>query len=59
MEKQSQMSALWDKYHAHCSEHARVTATEGSPDQETLYRECMNYFIKSDTECPYCVVEKK
>ena len=47
-------NALYDKYDAHCREHAEKNVD--SPDVESLYRECMNYFIKTDVSCQYCVV---
>ena len=56
--KNEQMSALWEKYHTHCSSHATAESTIGSPDEEKLYRECMDYFIKEDVHCSYCVVRK-
>jgi hypothetical protein len=51
-------NALWDKYNAHCLEHARTASTTGSPDEEAQYRECMDYFVKTEIECSYCVVKK-
>ena len=47
-------NALYDKYDAHCRAHAEKNVD--SPDVESLYRECMNYFVKSDVTCKYCVV---
>ncbi len=50
--------ALWDKYNSHCLEHARTAIKTESPDEEAHYRECMDYFVKTKIECPYCVVKK-
>jgi len=57
--KNEQMGALWEKYDAHCSAHAAAEATKGSPDEESIYRECMGYFIKQDVKCSYCVVKSQ
>ena len=58
-EKNAQMSALWNKYNDHCAAHAREASTKGSPDEESIYRECMDYFIKANINCSYCVVKAK
>jgi hypothetical protein len=57
--KNEQMRSLWEKYNAHCTSHAIASTTTGSPDEETLYRDCMNYFIKEDVKCSYCVVKSQ
>lgn len=57
-EEKAQVAALYNKYNAHCLEHAKQAAATASPDEDSLYRECMNYFIGSDVHCPYCTVEK-
>ena len=56
-EEKAQVAALYNKYHAHCLEHAKMAAAKGSPDENSLYRECMDYFIGTDVNCPYCAVE--
>ena len=56
-EKDHQTAELYSKYHAHCSEHARSASETASPDQESLYSECMGYFVGTDVHCPYCVVD--
>ena len=56
-EKDYQTAELYSKYHAHCSEHARSASETASPDQDSLYRECMDYFVGTDVHCPYCVVD--
>jgi len=47
--------AIYDKYDAHCREHAREMV--GEADEQTRYEECMNYFVKSDVHCPICAVD--
>jgi hypothetical protein len=54
-EERARTKALYDKYDDHCIEHAEKTV--GSPDVESLYRECMNYFVGTDVHCPYCSVD--
>lgn len=54
-EENARIKALYDKYEAHCKEHAEKTVS--SPDVESLYRECMDYFVGTDVHCPYCVVD--
>ena len=56
-QKDRQTEELYNKYNAHCSEHARTAAGTASPDQDSLYRECMDYFVGTDVHCPYCVVD--
>ena len=56
-QKDRQTEELYSKYHAHCSEHARIAAGTASPDQDSLYRECMDYFVGTDVHCPYCAVD--
>ena len=56
-EKDRQTAELYSKYNAHCLEHARTAAGTASPDQDNLYRECMDYFVGTDVHCPYCVVD--
>jgi len=56
-DKDRQTAELYSKYHAHCSEHARTALATSSPDQDSLYRECMDYFVGTDVHCPYCVVD--
>jgi hypothetical protein len=51
------MHALYDNFDTHCREHARQMAAEA--DEDTRYRECMNYFITYDTDCPYCTINLK
>jgi len=53
-EENARIKALYGKYDAHCKEHAEKTV--GSPEVESLYRECMDYFVGTDVHCPYCVV---
>ena len=47
------MHTLHEKYDTHCREHAEKNVD--SPDVESLYRECMDYFVRTDIDCPYCV----
>lgn len=58
LEHGAQKDALWNKYDTHCQEHAENAASKGSPEVEAIYRECMNYFVRMDVECAYCVVKK-
>jgi hypothetical protein len=41
----------------HCKEHAEKMSV--SPDPESLYRECMDYFVGTDGRCPYCVYDAR
>ena len=54
-DERARIESLYNKYDAHCKEHAEKA--EGSPDVESLYQECMNYFIGTDVQCPHCVVD--
>lgn len=56
-EKDHQTAELYGKYHEHCLDHARTDSAMASPDQDSLYRECMDYFVGTDVHCPYCVVD--
>lgn len=51
-EEKAGTTALYDKYNAHCREHAEKAT--GSPDVEGFYQECMDYFVGTDINCPYC-----
>lgn len=55
-EERAQVKALYDKYDAHCKAHAREMASDA--DDETRYRDCMNYFVGTDVNCTYCVADK-
>ena len=48
-------AALYNKYDEHCREHAREIV--GEKDEESRYQDCMNYFIKTDVNCPICGVD--
>lgn len=54
--ERARVNAIYDKYDAHCKEHAREMTADAY--DETRYRECMNYFVGTDIHCPYCVVDK-
>ena len=56
-EERARTAALYNKYDTHCKEHAEKEAGSGSPDVESLYRGCMDYFVGTDVNCPYCVVD--
>ncbi len=43
---------LYGKYDQHCREHAMAVSAE--MDEEKRYQECMDYFVGTDPECPYC-----
>jgi len=48
--------SLYNKYHDHCHKHAvKESAKLAEPDDQMLYRECMDYFIQQDLECEYCI----
>ncbi|PLX99538.1 MAG: hypothetical protein C0622_10215 [Desulfuromonas sp.] len=50
--------ALYDKYSSHCREYAvEEFAKHAEADQQALYEECMNYHIRKDTDCPYCILD--
>ena len=55
VKEDARITSLHNKYDAHCKEHAEKTI--GSPDVESIYRECMDYFVGTDVHCPYCVVD--
>ncbi len=55
-EDRARVNAIYDKYDGHCKAHAREMAADA--DEETRYRECMNYFVGTDVNCPYCVADK-
>jgi hypothetical protein len=55
-EERARVNAVYDKYDGHCKEHAEKA--DGSPDVESRYQECMNYFVTTDIHCPYCAVDK-
>jgi len=56
--QKSDMSAIYNKYDTHCRDYARQMA--GEANEEDRYRECMDYFIKSDIpNCPYCVIKSQ
>jgi uncharacterized lipoprotein len=57
--EKAQVATLYNKYHAHCLEHAQKSSEMGSPDVEALYNECMDYFIGTDVHCPYCTTGLK
>ncbi len=54
-EERAKTKALYEKYNGHCMEHARTMA--GEKDEESSYRECMDYFVGTDVHCPYCVAD--
>lgn len=55
-EERARVNAIYDKYDGHCKEHSREMASD--TDVENRYRECMNYFVGTDVNCPYCVADK-
>jgi hypothetical protein len=52
---QAKIAALYDKYDAHCKEHARELAGEAA--EEIRYQECMTYFTETDVHCQNCAVD--
>ena len=52
--EKSRMDAYYEKFDAHCREHARDMTAE--VDEEERYRECMAYFMNSELHCPKCVL---
>jgi len=52
----SQMKAMYEKYDAHCREHAKEITAE--VDEEIRYRECMDYYTGKDFDCPYCITDQ-
>lgn len=52
---QGRTEALYNKYDAHCKEHAREMA--GEAIEQSRYQECMSYFIGTDVHCPYCAAD--
>lgn len=52
---QARMQALFEQYDKHCREHAREFT--GEADETTRYEECMNYYIRTDVECPICTLD--
>lgn len=56
-EEQARVQALYEKYDAHCQEHARKDLRPDA-DDELRYRECMDYFVGREEDCPHCGAEK-
>lgn len=54
--ERAKVAALYEKYDAHCREHAQEIV--GEQDEQLRYQECLDYFITTDVECPHCVVDK-
>lgn len=51
-EERARANAIYDKHNDHCKAHAREMAAD--TDEETRYRECMNYFVETDVKCQFC-----
>ena len=53
--ERAKMTALYNKYDAHCKEHAKELT--GEKDEQIRYEECMNYFVGTDVNCPHCIID--